>query len=178
MYTVIDIETTGLKCREGAEITEIAGINVDDDGNIITTFSSLCNIEGNISDFIENLTGINNNMVKNAPKLGAVLLKFLYVLNIEKDTNLVIHNAKFDYEFIMHYAEKEIPDTYIKKLKECNVICSLEMARKLLPNESHKLDYLKEKFGIKAKNHRALTDVMITNKIYQELLKIENSLNI
>lgn len=176
MYTVVDIETTGIKFKEGAEITEIAGINVDDYGNIITTFSSLCKINGSVNEFIENLTGINDNMLKNAPKLGTVLLKFIYTLNIEKNTNLVIHNAKFDYEFIMHYAEKEIPDTYIQNLKECNVICSLELSRKLLPGESHKLDALKEKFGIKAKNHRALTDVMITNKIYQELLKIENSL--
>ena len=175
MYTVIDIETTGFYPEQGHEITEIAGINVDDNGNVITSFSSLAQIQGNVSKFIEDLTGINNNMLKNAPKLSTVLLKFLYILDIGNDTNLIIHNAEFDYNFIMHYAKKLIPDKYIKKLEECNIICSLELARKVLPNQSHKLEDLKKRFGINTKSHRALNDVLVTNKIYKELLKIENS---
>jgi DNA polymerase III epsilon subunit-like protein len=50
-YTIIDIETTGLKYQDGAEVTEIAGINVVD-GEIITAYSSLVNIDKRIYEML------------------------------------------------------------------------------------------------------------------------------
>lgn len=169
-YTVIDIETTGLKYLEGAEITEIAGCNVVDN-EIITTFSSLIKTKEKLSDFIVNLTGITNEMIVNAPAFDFVICNFFRSLNIVSGTNIVIHNAKFDYNFIEYWIKKHNVYSYLDK---CNIICSLELARKVLPGEIHKLEVLKKKFGIKTKSHRALNDVLVTKKVYEELKKIEN----
>lgn len=169
-YTVIDIETTGLKHLEGAEITEIAGCNVIN-GEIITTFSSLIKTKGKLSDFIISLTGITNEMVNNAPAFDFVMIYFFRSLNIIPDTNIIIHNVEFDYNFINYWLNK---NNIINPLKDCNKICSLELAKKVLPDESHKLESLKKKFGIKTKSHRALNDVLVTKKVYEELKKIDN----
>lgn len=169
-YTVIDIETTGLKYLEGAEIIEIAGCNVIN-GEIITTFSSLIKTKGKLSDFIISLTGITNEMVNNAPAFDFVMTYFFRSLNTIPDTNIIIHNMEFDYNFIKYWLDKY---NMINPLKECNIICSLELARKVLPEEIHKLEVLKKKFGIRTKSHRALNDVLVTKKVYEELKKIDN----
>lgn len=172
-YTIIDIETTGLKCEEGAEITEIAGINVID-RDIITCYSSLCSINGEINDFIENLTGINNKMVSNAPSFKHVFNDMVNVLNIKENTNIVIHNAQFDYNFIKYWADKEAHTMEAYMWGRIKPICSLELARTLIPG-SRKLEDLKKKFGIKSKSHRALNDVFVTKKIYEKLIDMEGS---
>lgn len=170
-YIVIDIETTGLKCEEGAEITEIAGIKVID-RNIISCFSSLCCIKGKISTFIENLTGINNNMLEWAPCFAMVFTKLMSSLEITEGTNIIIHNASFDYNFIKYQADKQCSVASRRIWDNVNVICSLELARKLITG-SRKLEDLKLLFGIKSKSHRALNDVFVTKKIYEGLIDME-----
>lgn len=174
-YTVIDIETTGLKWEEGAEITEIAGANVQD-GETLRTFSSIIKIDGKINDFIKNLTGITQEMVDNSNYLDEVFHTFMDCLDIDNETNLVIHNAKFDFNFIKywirHTCRYNIDESYIKRFENVNIFCSLELAKSLLPGESHKMEDLKKKFGIKSKSHRALNDVLITKKVYEKLIKM------
>ena len=65
MYAILDIETTGGKYNEEG-ITEIA-IYRFDGHKIVDQFSSLVNPERNIQPFVVNLTGINNNMLRNLP---------------------------------------------------------------------------------------------------------------
>jgi len=172
-YTVIDIETTGFKPEEGAEITEIAGCNCVD-GEVLTSFSSTVKITGIVTEFIRELTGITNDMVKNSECLEKVFIDFMDSLSIDKDTNLVIHNAEFDFNFIIYHITRNsiIPKNYIDRFKSVNIICSLELSRKLLSG-SHKLEDLKKRFGINTKSHRALNDVLVTNKIYTKLLELE-----
>ena len=66
MYAILDIETTGGKYNEEG-ITEIA-IYKYDGHQIVDQFISLINPEREIQPFVVNLTGINNGMLKNAPK--------------------------------------------------------------------------------------------------------------
>ena len=66
MYAIIDIETTGGKYNEEG-ITEIA-IHRYDGHQVIDSFISLVNPERSIQPFVVNLTGINNQMLRNAPK--------------------------------------------------------------------------------------------------------------
>lgn len=175
-YTVIDIETTGFY-PESAEITEIAGANVID-GDVISTFSSLVKANMRVTKYIEDLTGISNKMLKYAETFTHVFEKFIMSLNINSDTNLVIHNAEFDYNFIKFWIEKDnkINEELKASFINANVICSLDLARKLMPGESHKLEYMKNKFNIKTKSHRALNDVLVTKKIYEKLLELENDI--
>ena len=66
MYAILDIETTGGKYNEEG-ITEIA-IYKFDGHKVVDQFISLVNPEREIQPFVVNLTGINNNMLRNAPK--------------------------------------------------------------------------------------------------------------
>ena len=65
-YAIIDLETTGGSMKT-TKITEIA-IFISDGERIIDEYSSLVNPEKSIPPFITRLTGINDEMVKNAPK--------------------------------------------------------------------------------------------------------------
>lgn len=73
MYAVVDIETTGNGYR-GQKITEIS-IFIFDGEKIVDEFTSLVNPEANIPPFIVNLTGINNQLVKSAPKFYEIAKK-------------------------------------------------------------------------------------------------------
>ena len=91
MYAILDIETTGGKFNEEG-ITEIA-IYKFDGHTIVDQFVSLVNPEKPIQEFVVKLTGINNKMLRNAPKFFEVAKR---IVEITKDVTLVAHNAEFD----------------------------------------------------------------------------------
>ncbi|MEL6812543.1 MAG: 3'-5' exonuclease, partial [Bacteroidota bacterium] len=91
MYAILDIETTGGKYNEEG-ITEIA-IYKFDGHKIVDQFSSLVNPERKIQPFVVNLTGISNDMLRNAPKFYEVAKR---IIEITEDCILVAHNAQFD----------------------------------------------------------------------------------
>ena len=77
MYAILDIETTGGKYNEEG-ITEIA-IYKFDGHQIVDQFFSLVNPEKNIQPFVINLTGINNQMLRNAPKFHEVAKRIIEI---------------------------------------------------------------------------------------------------
>ena len=95
MYNIIDIETTGHAAKEG-KITEIA-IYVHNGIEIVNSFSSLVNPECHIPYFITKLTGIDDEMVVNAPKFYEIAKK---IINLTAGNIFVAHNVSFDYRFI------------------------------------------------------------------------------
>ena len=95
MYAILDIETTGGQYNEEG-ITEIAIYKFD--GHQVTDkFISLINPERAIQPFVANLTGINNNMLRNAPKFYEVAKR---IVEITDGCILVAHNAQFDYRIL------------------------------------------------------------------------------
>ena len=95
MYAILDIETTGGKYNEEG-ITEIA-IHKFDGHKVVDKFISLVNPEKDIQPFVVNLTGINNKMLRTAPKFYEVAKR---IVEITRDTVLVAHNAQFDYRIL------------------------------------------------------------------------------
>ena len=95
MYSIIDVETTGGKFNEEG-ITEIAVYKFDGI-NVIDQFISLLNPEIPIQPFVQQLTGINNKMLSNAPKFFEVAKR---ILEITDKTVLVAHNSSFDYRML------------------------------------------------------------------------------
>ena len=77
MYSIVDVETTGGKFNEEG-ITEIA-IYKFDGVKIIDQFISLLNPEIPIQPFVQQLTGINNKMLSNAPKFFEVAKRILEI---------------------------------------------------------------------------------------------------
>lgn len=159
-YIVLDLETTGLS-KNMHKITEIAAVRVEN--NKIDEFQTLINPQVRIPSFITSLTGINNEMVKDAPKIEEALPKLLSFL---KDYPIVAHCASFDHGFLD--ANSQI---HLSKPLTNQKICTRKLSRRLIPElRSHKLSSLCDHFRIKNElAHRAMPDVKVTHKIFKEL---------
>ena len=95
MFAIVDIETTGGKFNEEG-ITEIA-VYQHDGLNVTDQFISLINPERPIQPFVEKLTGINNKMLRNAPRFFEVAKR---IIEITENCLIVAHNANFDYRIL------------------------------------------------------------------------------
>lgn len=166
LYAILDIETTGGKFNEEG-ITEIA-IYKFDGTQIVDQFISLVNPEKVIQPFVVNLTGINNGMLKNAPKFFEVAKR---IVEITTDCILVAHNANFD---------NRILTTEFRRLGfdfERNTLCTVELSQKLMPEQtSYKLGKLCRSLGIPVSSrHRADGDAIATVQLFKLLLNKDTS---
>ena len=161
MYAILDIETTGGKYNEEG-ITEIAVYKFDGH-KVVDQFISLINPERDIQPFVVNLTGINNSMLRNAPKFYEVAKR---IVEITEDCILVAHNAQFDYR-ILSTEFRRLGFEFIRPS-----LCTVELAKDLIPNqESYSLGKLVRSLGIPVTDrHRASGDALATVKLFQMLL--------
>ncbi|MFY9150619.1 MAG: 3'-5' exonuclease [Prolixibacteraceae bacterium] len=161
MYAIIDIETTGQAAKTG-KITEIA-IYIHNGFEITGSFSSLINPECYIPGLITNLTGIDNEMVRNAPKFFEVAKK---IVEMTTDKIFVAHNVSFDYRFVQEEF-KRLGYNYERK-----TMCTVRMGRKFLPgHKSYSLGKLCSELNISINGrHRAAGDALATVKLFELIL--------
>lgn len=167
MYAIIDIETTGLS-PAAERIIEIA-IYIHDGEKVINEYSTLINPERNISANITRITGITNEMVKDAPKFWEIA-KDIVILTEGK--SFVAHNASFDYNFIRNEF-KSLGYDYKR-----DRLCTVKLSRKIIPGfKSYSLGKLCSDLGINIDGrHRAAGDALATVKLFEYLLKTDSSL--
>ena len=161
MYAILDIETTGGKYNEEG-ITEIAIYRFDGQ-KVVDQFASLINPERKIQPFVVNLTGINSEMLRNAPKFYEVAKR---IIEITDGCIIVAHNAKFD---------NRILTTEFDRLGypfEKDTLCTVELAKKLIPDlPSYSLGKLVRSLGIPLSDrHRAQGDAKATVALFKMLL--------
>ena len=161
MYAILDIETTGGQFNEEG-ITEIA-IYKFDGREVVDQFISLVNPEKEIQPFVVKLTGINNAMLRSAPKFYEVAKR---IIEITQDCILVAHNTSFDYR-ILRTEFNRLGYDFIRP-----TLCTVELSKKLIPGmESYSLGKLVRALGIPvADRHRASGDAMATVKLFKLLL--------
>lgn len=167
MFSIIDIETTGQSYKNG-KITEIA-IFQHNGQEITDSYSTLINPEMDIPFFITELTGIDNEMVRNAPKFYQVAKR---IIEMTTGRTFVAHNASFDYKFIKEeYAR--LGYNYHRK-----TMCTVRLSRKLLPgHQSYALGRLCNDLGIKINGrHRAAGDALATTKLFDILVQRNSSM--
>jgi DNA polymerase-3 subunit epsilon len=162
LYAIIDIETPGGQFNEEG-ITEIA-IYKFDGHEILDQFISLVNPEKPIQPFVVKLTGINNAMLRSAPKFYEIAKR---VIEITQDCIVVAHNASFDYR-ILRTEFGRLGYDYIKP-----TLCTVELSQKLIPGQvSYSLGKLVRALGIPVTDrHRASGDAMATVKLFKMLLE-------
>lgn len=162
LYAILDIETTGGKYNEEG-ITEIA-IYKFDGHEIVDQFSSLVNPEKSIQPFVVNLTGINNEMLRNAPKFYEVAKR---IIEITEGCTLVAHNAQFDNRILRTEFDRLGYDFDIPTL------CTVELSKKLIPDlPSYSLGKLVRSLGIPITDrHRAQGDAKATVTLFKMLLE-------
>ncbi len=166
-WVFIDLETTGIQ-SETDRIIEVAAISVKSDGTR-ETYQQMVNPGIPIPEFITQLTGISDDMVKNAPRMSEILPLLLCFI---EGKVLVAHNAAFDLSFLRAANGGKLPNLHV---------CTFELARLLFPGlSSYSLQNLVRTFEIPEARpeHRALADTLALEGLFAKLMKRLKSLSI
>ena len=168
-YTVVDIETTGYDQRYD-KIIEVGCIKYRA-GKETARYSTLIkppkNNAGNYVDgYIENLTGITNEMLNSAPTFDNVAKDLWQFIEGEL---LVGHNVNFDINFL-YDTFSSFNSTWVLGN---DFVDTLRIARRVLPElKNHRLEDLDDYFDIGIAHHRAVSDCETTNIVLQKLAAI------
>jgi len=162
-YVVFDIETTGGNPERNG-ITEIFAVRYKA-GEVMDTFYSMVNPGIPIPPIVRRMTGINNQMVRGAPRIDAVMPGLLEFVG--RDV-LVSHNTIGDMKFLRHFAKTttgiEMENFYL---------CTHLLVEKLAPESPDKsLRGLAKFFELSTGElHRAEADAYVTLDLFKVLLK-------
>ena len=163
-YVVLDLETTGNSPKKQDKIIQVGAVLVED-GEITERFASFVNPGCKIPPFIEQLTSINNEMVKRAPTFAQIAPMLVEML---EGSILVAHNVPFDLSFLQHELQESGYPAF-----SGNTVDTVELARILLPTRiSYKLTDLADFYQLNHDNpHRADSDAEVTAIILINLLE-------
>ena len=156
----VDVETTGGH-PAWHRITEIAIVGVRA-GEVEWEWSQLVNPGGRIPPSIQQLTGISDEMVADAPPFAAIADEVEARL---AGRRFVAHNARFDYGFVR---------TELRRLGRpfsAPLACTVRLSRDLYPEQPrHNLDAIIARHGLEcASRHRALPDAQVLAQLWGAL---------
>ncbi|PCK08060.1 MAG: DNA polymerase III subunit epsilon [Alteromonadaceae bacterium] len=160
---ILDFETSGLSPDMGDRAIEVGAVRLEN-GVVKARFQELMNPGRRIQPFIEQLTGITNAMLQDAPPCKDVMPRFADFIG---DSNLVAHNASFDRRFL----DAEL--SYIGRSYSGSFACSVLASRRIYTDApSHKLGEILKYLEIPTGEgfHRALYDAEMTAKLWCRLL--------
>lgn len=168
-FVVVDLETNGNSPRKGDRIIQFAAVVIEN-GKIVEEYSSLLNPLQPISPFIEELTGITDEMVETAPIFDEVAEKIVSLL---EEAYFVAHNVLFDLSFL----NEELEQAGFKQFYG-PILDTVELARILYPTaDSYKLTDLAAQEGIvHSRPHQADSDAYVTAELLLLLLEKLNVL--
>jgi ATP-dependent DNA helicase DinG len=158
-FVVVDLETTGNNPRKGDKIIQFAAVVIED-GKITENFSSLVNPQRSIPAFIEELTGLEDNMVKDAPLFKEIAPK---VNSLLEGAYFVAHNVLFDLSFL----QEELIQAGFEGFYG-SVLDTVEMARIIFPTaDGYKLSDLAVKEDLQHdRPHQADSDAQVTAELF------------
>lgn len=162
-YVVFDLETTGFSPNVN-KIIEIGAVKVVN-GSVTEKFSTFVNPDVPIPFRIEELTGINDDMVMEAPMIEEILPEFLKFCD---GAVMVAHNAAFDMSFIEENCRR------LGIWREFTSVDTVALARVLLPQLGRfKLDTVAKALHVSLENHhRAVDDAGCTAEIFVKFVKM------
>ncbi len=164
-FVALDIETTGLEAERDA-IIEIGALRFSK-RRVEDEWTSLVNPGRHIPEFITALTGIDDAMVRQAPKLRDIAHELEAFVG---DAVVIGHNVRFDLGFLQKAGvlhSNEVIDTY-------------ELAAVLMPSAPrYNLGSLGGQLGVLLPaTHRALDDAKVTQVVFTRLLERAHELPI
>jgi DNA polymerase III subunit epsilon len=161
LYAIVDIETTG-GYAAASGITEIS-VFIHDGTKVVKHFETLINPQQSIPRYITALTGIDDDMVQDAPAFDDIADVLFDLLN---DHVFVAHSVNFDYSFVKHQLKNSGYDLTAKKL------CTVRLGRKIFPGlPSYSLGNLCRSLNINIENrHRAGGDAKATVTLFEYYL--------
>ena len=161
---ILDFETTGLSPDVGDRAIEIGAVRLVN-GEVTERFQELMNPGRRVSAFIEDYTGISNEMLVDADCCERVMDRFADFIGSD---NLIAHNASFDKRFL----DAEL--ARINRTYSGDFSCSLLLSRRIFQDaHSHKLGELVRYSNIESSGgfHRALYDSEMTAKVWMKILE-------
>ncbi len=158
-YAIIDVETTGLSPKED-RVIEISVLKYDG-REIVDRFTTLVNPEIRLSPGIVRLTGIDNSLLKDAPKFYEIARK---IVTMTDGAIIIGHNVRFDYAFLRHEFSR-LGYRYVRKH-----LCTMRLSRKIMPGlPSYRLSILAKRLGLALPGHRAEKDAETTLALLKSL---------
>ncbi|QJC36428.1 DNA polymerase III subunit epsilon [Enterobacteriaceae endosymbiont of Donacia simplex] len=175
---VLDTETTGMNLSYpyyiGHRIIEIGVIEIINRNITKNYFHTYINPQKIISKEAFNIHGISNKFLYKKPIFSDILDNFL---NFIKDSELIIHNAQFDINFLNY--ELSLLNKKLPKIEDiCIITDTLKMARNIFPGKRNSLNSLCSRFNIninKRNLHGALLDAKLLAKVFLFMTTKQNS---
>jgi DNA polymerase-3 subunit epsilon len=162
---VMDTETTGLDCRNGDRLVEIACIEVI---NYIPTGRSwhqYINPQRDMPAEAFAVHGLSAQFLSNKPVFAEIAADFLEFIG---DARMVFHNATFDMGFI----NMELERLSHAAIPQPRIVDTLALARRKHPGGPNSLDALCKRYGIDNSSrtlHGALLDAQLLAEVYLQL---------
>ena len=169
VFTVLDLETTGLSAKKNA-ITEVTAFQFRN-GEQVGIYSTLVKPAEEIPEEVELLTGITNDMVRHSPALVMVLSELSGFLG--EAPIIVGHNVAFDVGFLREKITQSGLGTFLDRYDLSRSFCTKVLAQKALPSlPSYEGVMVATAIGYHNPNpHRAEADVRMSAGILFELIK-------
>ena len=161
-FVALDVETTGL--NDDAEIIEVGLVRIED-GKIAETWQTLVKPKKKIPKDIAIMTGISNDMVKDAPTWQEIEEGFLAFVDGQL---LLAHNYPFDKGRVEFQLGRKLSNNWLD---------SHDMAKLFLPTlSSYKLSAIATHLHIPdTDHHRALNDAIVCAQVFLKLQKVATS---
>ena len=159
---VLDTETTGLNYQDGDRVVDIGCVELIDHLPSGNTFQVYINPEKKMSADAARISGITDEFLADKPVFSKIVDDFL---NFVGDSTLVIHNAKFDVDFLNSELERLQKPLFSME----NVIDTLDIAHRKFPGAPASLDALCKRFNIDTSirvTHGALVDSLLLADVY------------
>jgi DNA polymerase III subunit epsilon len=168
----VDVETTG-SAPPHAGVTEVAIVTYpikslkareQASSDLPSEWSTLINPGRAIPHEIRFLTGISNEMVKNAPRFSQVIDQVEHLL---EGALFVAHHARFDFGFLKYEFERA-GRPWPSAIK---TLCTVRLSRLLDADKSpHSLDAIRIRYRLPAtERHRALGDAKALQYFFEAL---------
>ncbi|WP_367680098.1 DNA polymerase III subunit epsilon [Buchnera aphidicola] len=177
---VLDTETTGMN-RKGSicknhKIIEIGAVELIDRKLTGNNFHFYLNPNREVDSEAFKIHGISDSFLKEKPSFKQISNLFLKYI---RNSDLIIHNADFDFSFIQH--EFNFLNIKIKIGKNfLNLIDTLVIARKLFPGKKNSLDALCSRYKVTNTNrklHSAIVDAKLLAKVYLLMTSNQEKIN-
>lgn len=157
-FVVLDIETMGLDRNDkNQKIIEISALKYKD-GKELEKFTTFVQPDGKLEDKITEITGITQEMAESGIPQKEALEKLAEFAG--EDSTIVAHNTTFDLPYIRTKLRQEGLDELSERFKMEKALCTMTLARKLVPNlENFKAVTVGKHFGVVNEDaHRAEAD--------------------
>jgi len=162
---IFDTETTGFDPLSGDRLVEIGCIELVNRVPTGATYHCYFNPQRSMPAAAQAVHGLSDQFLADKPLFADRAEELLEFLG---DSNLVAHNARFDFGFLNH----ELGRCARAEISLDRMVDTVAMARTAHPGAKHSLDALCTRYGIDRSHrvkHGALLDAELLAQVYIEL---------